>query len=109
VDLVVPGTFEAQNRNCSHLVKAGNNDVIIVDPPNWSQKLTSPHTFQHVTKNAKSKKQWASATDMGDTPADHDFVDFRNGDSHSYSQTLQRAFASLYICVRSCNPIPGHA
>jgi hypothetical protein len=45
---VVPGTFEAHNRNCSHLVKAGNDDVIIVDPPNGGlQKLTGPHTTVH--------------------------------------------------------------
>src|SRR4051812_39786338 len=58
--------------NCSHVVRAENN-VIIVDPPNWPQNLTSHILkFQHVTNNAKSKSSgFGHAYD--DT---HDVVDF---------------------------------
>lgn len=70
MDLVVPeGTFEAHNHSCSYVVMAGNNDVIIVDLPNW------PHTvlFQHVTNNANQ----CFGRGCSNTPADHDVVDFR--------------------------------
>jgi len=68
---------------------AGNNDVIIVDPPNW------PHTvpFQHVTNNAKSKSS-GFGRGYSNTPADHDVVDFRKGDGRNYSKCCKRA-----ICV----------
>jgi hypothetical protein len=45
---VVPGTFEAHNRNCSHLVKAGNDDVIIVDPPNGVSKNLPAHILLYT-------------------------------------------------------------
>jgi hypothetical protein len=46
---VVPGTFEAHNRNCSHLVKAGNDDdVIIVDPPNGVSKNLPAHILHFL-------------------------------------------------------------
>jgi hypothetical protein len=88
------------NHNCSHVVKA-ENDVIIVDPPNWPQKpLPATYcTFPHVTNNAKSKSGGFSHG-YGDTPAVHDVVDFRKGDSHNYSNCCKGAFASLYISVR---------
>jgi hypothetical protein len=61
-------------------------------PPNQTglKKLTSPHTapFQHVTNNAKPKGS-GFGRGYGDTPADHDVVDFPKGPLRHYISALE--------------------